>query len=351
MTTAFEDKPLPGQLDDVRGWFPPLDQVLFQTLLTHQEERGESGDLLELGAYMGKSAIFLGRHLQEGEKFTVCDLFESEAPDGANLAETTKSYSTLTRDAFEANYLSFHDELPRVLQAPSSVVPGEVEPKTCRFVHVDASHLYEHVHGDIGAAQEALLPGGIVVLDDFRSEHTPGVSVAAWEAVLNRGLRPICLSTQKMYATWDDPEPFQDTVITMVQELDMIDLSIQEAAEVPRTQGPGLPLLQALRGAAAGRAGTGPRARRKAGTCSAAPEVLRRPRRHRLVAASHHPGGASQPRPEAGQGLRSLAAVPLPPSSPAVCHILRPAIAGYGGWAATLASATPRGDVVHRAGA
>ncbi|MFE2747734.1 class I SAM-dependent methyltransferase [Streptomyces scopuliridis] len=230
MTTAYEDKPRPRELNDVRGWFPPLDQVLFEKLLARQEERGERGDLLELGVFMGKSAIFLGHHLRDGEKFTVCDLFESEAPDQANGAETAKSYATLTREAFERNYLSFHDELPRVLQAPSSVVADEVEAKSSRFVHIDASHLYEHVYGDIGAARDILLPGGIVVLDDFRSEHTPGVSIAAWEAVLNRGLRPICLSTQKLYATWDDPEPIQDELITMAQEREDCDLSIQQAA-------------------------------------------------------------------------------------------------------------------------
>ncbi|KIF76348.1 hypothetical protein QR77_25630 [Streptomyces sp. 150FB] len=230
MNTVYEDKPRPRQLDDVRGWFPPLDQVLFEKLLTRQETLGERGDLLELGVFMGKSAIFLGQHLQDGESFTVCDLFESEAPDDANGAETAKSYPTLTRDAFEANYLSFHDELPRVLAAPSSVVPAEVKPKSCRFVHIDASHLYEHVHGDIAAARDALLPGGVVVLDDFRSEHTPGVSIATWEAVLNRGLRPICLSTQKLYATWDDPETIQDEIIAMAQGLEKCDLSLQEAA-------------------------------------------------------------------------------------------------------------------------
>ncbi|MFD5112792.1 class I SAM-dependent methyltransferase [Streptomyces sp. NPDC058220] len=230
MTTAYEDKPRPRELNDVRGWFPPLDQVLFERLLTRQEDRGEQGDLLELGVFMGKSAIFLGHHLRDGDRFTVCDLFESEAPDLANSAETAKSYPTLTRDAFERNYLSFHDELPRVLQAPSSVIPGEVEPKSCRFVHIDASHLYEHVYGDIGAAQELLKPGGIVVLDDFRSEHTPGVSIATWEAVLTRGLRPICLSTQKLYGTWDDPEPIQDELIAMAEEREDCDLSVQQAA-------------------------------------------------------------------------------------------------------------------------
>ncbi|MFE6284943.1 class I SAM-dependent methyltransferase [Streptomyces sp. NPDC057877] len=220
----------PRRLEDVRGWFPVLDQVLFEWLLDRQETAGVRGDLLEVGVFMGKSAIFLGRHLRPGERYTVCDLFEGDAPDDANQAESRKSYAALTRRAFETNYLAFHDELPRVLQGPSSVVPGEVAPGSCRFVHIDASHLYEHVHGDIGAARDALLPDGVVVLDDFRSEHTPGVSVAVWEAVLNRGLRPICLSTQKLYGTWGDPEPVQEELLAMVRGRDDCHLSVQQAA-------------------------------------------------------------------------------------------------------------------------
>ncbi|GGY02367.1 class I SAM-dependent methyltransferase [Streptomyces djakartensis] len=230
MTNAQATDKHPGELADVPGWFPPLDQILFTWFLERQKAQGMRGDLLELGVYMGKSAILLGHHLQDGERFTVCDLFEGDAPDEANRAESTKSYATLTRQAFERNYLSFHDTLPTVLAAPSSVVPEKVAPDTCRFVHIDASHLYEHVHGDIGAAHDILLPDGIVVLDDFRSEHTPGVSVAAWEAVLNRGLRPICLSTQKLYGTWGDPGPVQEELLDMLRQRPDCGLSVQEAA-------------------------------------------------------------------------------------------------------------------------
>ncbi|MFJ4472230.1 class I SAM-dependent methyltransferase [Streptomyces sp. NPDC089424] len=230
MTTAHEAPPRPRLLDDVPGWFPVLDQTLFDWLLTRQEAAGVRGDLLEVGVYMGKSAIFLGRHLREGERYTVCDLFEGDAPDRANRAESTKSYSALTRQVFETNYLSFHDELPRVVQGPSSLVPGEVERDSCRFVHIDGSHLYEHVYDDIAAARDVLRPDGIVVLDDFRSEHTPGVSVAVWEAVLSRGLRPICLTTQKLYGTWGDPKPVQDELLAMVRGRDDCGLSVQQAA-------------------------------------------------------------------------------------------------------------------------
>ncbi|MEU6663635.1 class I SAM-dependent methyltransferase [Streptomyces sp. NPDC046821] len=230
MTAVHHTARRPVVLDDVPGWFPPLDQLLFTWFLEGQARQGVHGDLLELGVYLGKSAVLLGHHLQDSEKFTVCDLFEGDAPDDANRAEATKSYGSLTRRAFEENYLAFHDGLPKVVQGPSSVITTEVAPRTCRFMHIDASHLYEHVYGDITAARELLGPSGIVVLDDFRSEHTPGVSVAAWEAVLNRGLRPLCLSTQKLYATWADPEPLQEELLAMLRDRDDITLSVQEAA-------------------------------------------------------------------------------------------------------------------------
>ncbi|MGW5784323.1 class I SAM-dependent methyltransferase [Streptomyces sp. NPDC003757] len=230
MATAQETHEYPGELNDVPGWFWPLDQVLFSWFLERQERLHTRGDLLELGAYLGKSAILLGHHLRDGETLTVCDLFGAEPPDAANRAEAAKSYSSLTRQAFERNYLSFHDTLPTVIQAPSSAVVDRVAPGSCRFVHVDASHLYEHVEGDIGAARELLGPDGIVVLDDFRSEHTPGVAVAAWEAVLNRGLRPVCLSSQKLYGTWGDPEPVQEELLAALRGREDIAVTVERAA-------------------------------------------------------------------------------------------------------------------------
>ncbi|MFG2678555.1 class I SAM-dependent methyltransferase [Streptomyces sp. NPDC048392] len=230
MATAQETHEYPGELNDVPGWFWPLDQVLFSWFLERQERLGTRGDLLELGAYLGRSAILLGHRLRDGETLTVCDLFGAEPPDAANRAEAAKSYSSLTRQAFERNYLSFHDTLPTIIQAPSSAILDEVAPGTCRFVHIDASHLYEHVEGDIRAARELLGPDGIVVLDDFRSEHTPGVAVAAWEAVLNRGLRPVCLSSQKLYGTWGDPEPVREELMAALRGRDDIAVTVERAA-------------------------------------------------------------------------------------------------------------------------
>lgn len=83
-------------------------------------------------------------------------------------------------------------------------------PNSLRFIHVDGSHLYDHVAADIESARIALDDDGVVVFDDFRSEHTPGVSAAVWQAVTGSGLRPIALSAGKFYGTWADPARYVD---------------------------------------------------------------------------------------------------------------------------------------------
>ncbi|MQS15242.1 class I SAM-dependent methyltransferase [Streptomyces kaniharaensis] len=217
--TAEEQRPAePAALDDVPGWFWDHDRHSFEWFLGRQEKAGVTGDLLEMGAYLGRSAIVIGEHLQPGETFTVCDLFDSDAPDDENAAEMDISYrKTLTRSAFEANYLAFHDELPEIIQAPtSSLAGGRIPAGAFRFIHIDASHLYEHVVGDLQVARTALQDQGVVVLDDYRSQHTPGVAAATWEAVFNHGLKPIMLTECKFYGTWGDPEPFQRDLLDRV---------------------------------------------------------------------------------------------------------------------------------------
>ncbi|MFD7643261.1 class I SAM-dependent methyltransferase [Kitasatospora sp. NPDC059795] len=208
VTDTTAAPPVPATPDDVPGWFFRVDREVFAWLLDRQSAAGVTGDLLEMGAYLGRSAILLGDHLRPGETFTVCDLFDMDAPDDDNSAEMTMSYrSTLTRRAFETNYRAFHAELPTIIQAPTSVLAdGRVAADSCRFVHIDASHLYEHVAGDILVARDALAGNGIVSLDDYRAPHTPGVHAAVWEAVFTLGLKPVLLTPEKFYGTWGDAE-------------------------------------------------------------------------------------------------------------------------------------------------
>jgi hypothetical protein len=206
------------ELDTIKGWFYASDRRMFAWLLARQDELGETGNLIELGCYLGKSAVLIGGHVRPDETFTVLDLFESDAPDEENAGEMQRSYSTLTQAAFESNYLRFHPELPTVVKAPSSAIVEHVPDASCRFIHVDASHLYEHVAIDIDSARKLLKPDGVVVFDDYRGEHTPGVACAVWEAVLSKGMQPICVTESKLYATWGDAAPLRAAIEAWLTE-------------------------------------------------------------------------------------------------------------------------------------
>lgn len=203
--------PVPDSaLGRIPGWFPRDDAALFRFFLGHQTDTGVRGDLAELGAYMGKSAVLIGGHVAEDEVFTVIDLFDDlGGTDDANSAENHAAYDGLTLEGFVEQYRSVHPDLPVVIQGPSSSICEHARLGAHRFVHVDASHLYHHVREDIESAHALLGDDGVVVLDDFRSPHTPGVAAAAWQAVLEDGLHPLVVTNNKLYGTWGQPAPWQ----------------------------------------------------------------------------------------------------------------------------------------------
>lgn len=231
--TSEQTSERPTSLDDVPGWFHRIDRDLFTWILEDQASRDIAGDLLEIGCYLGKSAILMGRHLRPDETFTVCDLFESGPVDDANRVELRRSYSALTRAAFEANYLAFHEDLPTIVEGPSSIVAEHVRPRSCRLAHVDGSHLYEHVRTDIETARAVLAPDGIVICDDYRAQHTPGVAAAVWQAVGTTGLRPFCLTPSKFYGTWGDPEPIREELLARLAERPQYWHEVQHIAGEP----------------------------------------------------------------------------------------------------------------------
>lgn len=204
-----------AQIDAIPGWFQEYDIDMFRLLLAHSA--GEGGDLAELGVYLGKSAVLIGASLQPGERFTVVDLFGSQPHDAANRAENDDQYDGLTRDAFEENYRAIHGDLPQVVSGLSASIVDHASHGAHRFVHVDAGHLYDNVVEDLAAARTLLRPEGVVVFDDFRSEHTPGVSAAVWRATAE-GLHPFAITPVKLYATFGDPEPWFRVVRAWVEQ-------------------------------------------------------------------------------------------------------------------------------------
>ncbi|WP_328857771.1 class I SAM-dependent methyltransferase [Williamsia herbipolensis] len=148
----------------------------------------------------------------QGETFTVVDLFGDPAPSEDNDEENRQSYAGLTQEVFCENYRRVHDELPAIVRGPSTVMTDRLAHAACRFAHIDAGHLFEQVRADLLDTRTLLAAQGIVVADDWRTIHAPGVSAALWELVANHGLSPICVSSMKFYATWGDATPYLEAL-------------------------------------------------------------------------------------------------------------------------------------------
>ena len=174
---ADEALPRPTRFADVKGWFWPVDQLLFDWFLSYQRDTDPDGrgDLLELGAYLGKSAIFTGRLSAGGGGV------HGLRPVG--LAGTGR--------------LQQRGDGPVVLDADEAGVRGELSVVPRRTAHDGAgAHLRDHLPGAArGAAASCMStrrictstctatsrrrrrccsPEGIVSFDDFRAEHCPG---------------------------------------------------------------------------------------------------------------------------------------------------------------------------------
>ena len=223
-------RPVRG-IDDMDGWFRLTDQLVMNWLLEYQDRTGVTGDLLEMGAYLGKSTILIGFHRGAGERLVVCDLFGQEPPTEENRQTAAFYTENLTREAFEANYALFHAEPPEVIQAPTTAIPDRVPADSCRFVHIDACHLYDVVLEDIQTARSVLSEDGIVVFDDIRAAHTPGVPAAVWPEVVSRGLHPICLTPNKLYATWGDERPVQESLLSWLDSQEGSAYDLQRIAD------------------------------------------------------------------------------------------------------------------------
>ena len=94
------------QYKEVPGWFAPIDQAAFSWILKFQNQTEEPGDLLEMGAFKGKSAIVIGTNRKPEEQFTVCDLFDDITTSEAAHATEKRFFGgqSLTQAEFERNY-------------------------------------------------------------------------------------------------------------------------------------------------------------------------------------------------------------------------------------------------------
>lgn len=184
----------------IPGWLSIVDAVVLEDLDASQQADGIFGDIVEIGVYAGRSAVLLGHLRRDHERLWLCDTFDrpSDEPDHVGTA----FYRPVSVERFLATWDRHHRWRPEIVAGPSHELAARVEPGSARLVHVDGGHDFEIVARDLGVAAVSLRRGGVVVADDWRTAHSPGVGAAVWRAVLETGLIPIAVTDAKLYGSW-----------------------------------------------------------------------------------------------------------------------------------------------------
>lgn len=222
-----------ADLGDIDGWLHEIDVDALNFLLL--EQRSEAvGDLVEVGCFQGKCSVLLGFHLGAQEVLRVVDLFGSAPQWTDNQLEVDASpYAGLSVESFLANYGKFHDRPPETFVGDSEDFLRELGPTSVRLVHIDGSHTFGRVSVDLSLARAAIVDNGLIVVDDYRTAHTPGVAAAVWPLISDKALFPLALTPYKLYATTEPVGRLQDALAECMREVGYTVEYIDLGAEAP----------------------------------------------------------------------------------------------------------------------
>jgi hypothetical protein len=164
------------RLAAIPGWFNIDDLAHFTLVLETQASCGMRGDLLEIGCYHGRSAAVLALHLREGERLFLADAFDLPLEDPYGDTPTPKQ---VWRNLVAA-VPQLGRESVSIQRAYSQDIdlPPDVR---VRFAHIDGGHDFTTVQTDLALCAEKLMPGGVMVLDDYEHPQYPDITEAVRE--------------------------------------------------------------------------------------------------------------------------------------------------------------------------
>ena len=156
----------------------------------------QPGAVVELGCYVGTTSLFIRRLLDgydHAMQFDVYDSFEGLPPktahDSSPAGEQFKTGElATTRKVFEMNFKKARLRLPRVHKGWFSQLTSDDIPDDVTYAYLDGDY-YESIRDSLRAIEPKLLPGAVVVVDDYANEALPGAARAVDEWLAGRGAR------------------------------------------------------------------------------------------------------------------------------------------------------------------
>jgi len=161
------------RVEKIQGFFNYDDAQHFQLLLRMQSMMGVKGDLMEIGAWKGRSSSFITFFMQPEEKLLIVDVFSNPAkdvyPDYPTVADVRENIARVNKNV-DFSQLVFLESDGLNFELPDDI--------KLRFVHIDGGHSFDECYQDLMNITPRVISNGIVVIDDYDHPDWPAVKPA-----------------------------------------------------------------------------------------------------------------------------------------------------------------------------
>ena len=160
----------------VRGWLRlPDAHFLYEAARSGPRQ----GAIVEIGSAFGRSTVFLARGAMDAgrERVTAIDPHTGSELDSVDAESPRAEFQ---RNLVAHGVADHVDLVPTTSEAAAIAMP----PEPIRLLFIDGLHTYEAVAADIRDWAPRVVPGGIIVFDDYMNpDPTFGVKRAVDEMV------------------------------------------------------------------------------------------------------------------------------------------------------------------------
>ena len=189
---------------NVEGWVGHRIVQILEFIREYHEAHNVVGDICEIGVHHGKLFFVMAHLARPEEKCIAADIFERQ---DLNIDQSGKGSLEQFKTHLREGFPELVAQVKTVACDSMSITPSSARSALgtngVRVFSVDGGHTVAHVVNDLCLAQELLVPGGIVLLDDFFGIAWPGVTEGYFKYMdgANRRLLPFLTFQNKLFLT------------------------------------------------------------------------------------------------------------------------------------------------------
>lgn len=188
----------------IDGWLGVNVHHVVDAVDQFHRQHGVRGDILEIGIHHGRLFFVLAAAAREDEACIAADLFDNQALNvdhsGSGSKQTFLGYAeTVFPEIGGRLHLVEGDSMSVTVPLATATFGTD----GVRLFSVDGGHTRLHAINDLVLAQELIVGGGLVLLDDFFGPHWPAVTEGFFQymATHNRRLAPVLQFENKLFLT------------------------------------------------------------------------------------------------------------------------------------------------------